>query len=113
MSDYQNQSTTTDSPIKSEDAGSAKPRRTLDKTLGKVEDAVGRTFGEPARQRVRETAESAVGAVEDVYGRARSRVDQQLANDPYKALAVALGAGLVLGLLLGRRSHTIIYQPRD
>jgi uncharacterized protein YjbJ (UPF0337 family) len=85
--------------------------------LDKVERAVSKTFGEPAAQKVRSQAEAAVNAAQDAYGRARTtateRVDRMLASDPYKALGIAAGVGLVLGLMLGQRGRRIIYLPKD
>jgi ElaB/YqjD/DUF883 family membrane-anchored ribosome-binding protein len=75
-------------------------------------------MGEPAARRVRDRAEAtlgqaeaALGQAESAYRSARFRVDRELANEPYKTLGIAVGVGVVIGLLLARRERTIIYRP--
>jgi ElaB/YqjD/DUF883 family membrane-anchored ribosome-binding protein len=83
----------------------------VEAVVGKVEGLVGRTIGEPAARKVRERAEAAIDKAEQVYSSAHARVDRELALQPYKALGIAAAAGLVVGLMLARRSRTIIYRP--
>jgi ElaB/YqjD/DUF883 family membrane-anchored ribosome-binding protein len=98
--------------------GDGRMKRPIRKAVGAVEAVVARTMGEPAARKVRDgaeaalgQAEAALGQAEGVYRSARFRVDRELANEPYKTLGIALGVGVVLGLLLARRDRTIIYRP--
>jgi ElaB/YqjD/DUF883 family membrane-anchored ribosome-binding protein len=99
-------------------AGASPRRKPLDKALGKVEAVVSKTVGPRAAQKIRDRADAAVsqaeaalGQAESVYRSARFRVYRELANEPYKTLGIALGVGVVLGLILARRERTIIYRP--
>jgi ElaB/YqjD/DUF883 family membrane-anchored ribosome-binding protein len=61
---------------------------------------------------LRSRFESARERVADNYTSARKKVvagakstDEAIRSNPYQSLAIALGAGLVVGLLVGRRSE--------
>ena len=95
-----------------------KVRKPVDKAVGAVEGVVARTLGEPAARKVRDQADAALGQAdaalaraEDAYEAARFRVDRELAEQPYRTLALAAGLGVVIGLLMARRERTIIYRP--
>ena len=87
-------------------------RRPLDKAIGTVGQVVSLTLGPPAAQRVRLQARSALGQADHAYLDARNRLDRELATQPYRSVLMALGAGVVLGLMLARRQRTITYRPR-
>ena len=78
-------------------------RAKADKVIGRVEDVVGRTLGEPAARVVRERADGVVDRAEGLYDAGRYRLDRELAEQPYKTLAITALAGLVVGFMLARR----------
>lgn len=93
-------------------------RRPMAKAVGTVEAMVAKAMGESTARRVRDSAEAAIGQAEAAIGQAESayrsarfRVDRELANQPYKTLGIAVGVGVVIGLLVARRDRTIIYRP--
>ena len=95
-----------------------KVRKPIDKAVGAVEGVVARTLGEPAARKVRDQADAALGQAdaalsraEGAYETARYRVDRELAEQPYRTLALAAGLGVIVGLLMARRERTIIYRP--
>ena len=53
----------------------------------------------------------AFARAEGAYETARYRVDRELAEQPYRTLALAAGLGVIVGLLMARRERTIIYRP--
>lgn len=61
---------------------------------------------------LRDRFETAQARLADFYNSAKTRVvagvkrtDQAIRENPYQAMAVALGVGVVVGVLLGRRSR--------
>jgi len=67
---------------------------------------------EDAISALRSRFESAQERVSDLYAGARKKVvagakytDEAIRENPYQSLAIALGAGLLVGVLLGRRSR--------
>lgn len=99
-------------------AGASPRRKPIDKAIGKIEAVVSKTAGPRAARKLRDRADAAVGQAEaalgqaeHVYRSARFRVDRELANEPYKTLGIAVGVGVVIGLILARRDRTIIYRP--
>lgn len=96
--------------------------------LGRVQDAVGGLTGDAAlqgkgkinaaagaaQQALGEAKSSLLDAVEGLVGGVRDELHAQLdtvegyvAKRPLQALGVAAGVGLLLGLLLRGRSHTV------
>lgn len=99
-------------------ATTSRRRKPIAKAIGTVEAVVAKTMGESTARKVRDRAEAALGSAESALGQAESayrsarfRVDRELANEPYKTLGIALGVGVVIGLVLARRDRTIIYRP--
>jgi len=77
----------------------------IDKIADKISEGVARA-GDTTRGAVERTA---IGAQ-----RVAGRVDPFVSERPYSAVGIALGAGVVLGLLLAGRGPKIIYvNPRD
>jgi ElaB/YqjD/DUF883 family membrane-anchored ribosome-binding protein len=67
--------------------------------------------GEEAVSTLRDRFEAAQERFTDLYASARKNVtagakyaDDTIRANPYQALAIALGAGLLVGVLLGRRT---------
>jgi ElaB/YqjD/DUF883 family membrane-anchored ribosome-binding protein len=67
---------------------------------------------EDAISALRSRFESAQERVSELYTGARKKVvagakytDEAIRENPYQSLAIALGAGLLVGVLLGRRSR--------
>ncbi len=81
------------------------------KVIDKAEGLARSTLGESAARQVREKGQRAADTVQDAFDRATARIEASVTRDPYKALAIVLGVGLGLGLMMGRRTHTIIYRP--
>lgn len=61
---------------------------------------------------LRERFEAAQEQLRDLYANAKEKVvtsakyaDDSIREHPYQALAIALGAGVLLGVLIGRRRH--------
>ena len=80
----------------------AEAEKMMDTTVEHSEDALGS---------LRARFESAQERVADLYAGARKKVvagakytDTAIRENPYQSLAIALGAGLLVGVLLGRRS---------
>jgi uncharacterized protein YjbJ (UPF0337 family) len=78
--------------------------------LGRVEDGVGGLTGD-LRTQARGKFDQAAGAVQEKFGKARDQaqdiygeVEDFTKAQPLTALAVTLGVGVVLGLLLRGRS---------
>jgi ElaB/YqjD/DUF883 family membrane-anchored ribosome-binding protein len=83
----------------------AKVQAGIDKVADRISEGVARA-GDTTRGAVKRTA---IGA-----RRMASRVDPFVSERPYSAVGIALGAGVVLGLLLARRGPKVIYvKPRD
>jgi ElaB/YqjD/DUF883 family membrane-anchored ribosome-binding protein len=60
-----------------------------------------------ARQRLAEALDNSSGMLDEIKERALAgakATDETIREHPYQALGVALGAGLLLGYLLGRRN---------
>jgi ElaB/YqjD/DUF883 family membrane-anchored ribosome-binding protein len=69
----------------------------------------GEDFGEKARD-IRDRLAAALEAVQETIGDVQERageglkeVDKSIRNNPYQALAIALGVGVAVGLLLKRK----------
>ena len=80
--------------------------------VGRLQDAVGGLIGNEGVQ-LKGKLNEAAGSVQDAYGQAQQRASDVLGDirgyaedEPVKAVAIGLAAGLVLGLLLwgGRRA---------
>jgi uncharacterized protein YjbJ (UPF0337 family) len=69
---------------------------------GKVEDAVGAVTGDKATQ-ARGQANRAAGAAQEAYGQAVDGVRDFASEQPFMAILSAMGIGIVIGILLGRR----------
>jgi uncharacterized protein YjbJ (UPF0337 family) len=85
------------------------------KGFGKVESSIGGAFGS-ADLEAKGQANEIVGNVQDFYGKAvdtvrdaTDQLDQLVDEEPYKALALAVAAGVVLGFLLGRGGRKVVY----
>jgi ElaB/YqjD/DUF883 family membrane-anchored ribosome-binding protein len=79
-----------------------------EKMMSGAADANGEEVGSALQSRF----EAAQERVADLYASARKKVnagakyaDDTIRANPYQALAIALGAGLLVGVLLGRRSR--------
>ena len=75
---------------------------TLRNVGGKVQDAVGSLTGDSSTQ-VRGKANQAAGTAQDMYGQAVDDLRDFASDQPAVALLSALGVGVLLGFLLGRR----------
>lgn len=113
MSDYRNDPIADEADLLAMDeidALSASPRPAAgerlvakaDEMVGKAEDLVRRKFGDEAAGKVRHGADVAMVRAEDAVDAGRRRLDRELLERPYQTLALAAGAGLVLGLWLRR-----------
>jgi uncharacterized protein YjbJ (UPF0337 family) len=85
------------------------------KGLGKVEGGLGGVFGSSDLE-AKGQAKEIVGNVQEFYGKAvdtvkdaTDQLDQLVDEEPYKALALAVAAGVVLGFLLGRGGRKVVY----
>ncbi len=85
------------------------------KGFGKVEGAVGGAFGSTDLE-AKGQANEIVGNVQEFYGKAvdtvrdaTDQLDDLLNDEPYKALGIAVAAGVVLGFLLGRGGRKVVY----
>ena len=83
--------------------------------FGKVEGAVGGATGSDDLE-AKGKANEIMGNVQDIYGRAVDSVkgatgnlDQLVDEEPYKALGLAVAAGVVIGFLLGRGGRKVVY----
>lgn len=83
--------------------------------FGKVESAVGGALGSSDTE-AKGQANEIIGNVQEAYGRvvdtvkdATENLDELVSEDPYKALAMAVAAGVVLGFLLGRGGRKVVY----
>jgi len=65
---------------------------------GKVQDAVG-----DAATQLRGKANQAAGTAQELYGQASDEVKSYTADQPIGALLMAMGVGVTIGYLLGRR----------
>ena len=74
---------------------------TIKSATGKVQDTVGGVFGDTSTQAQGKINEYA-GEAQSYYGEALDTVRDIAADRPMTALAAAAGAGLLVGLLLGR-----------
>jgi uncharacterized protein YjbJ (UPF0337 family) len=90
-------------------AGAAK------KGFGKMESGVGGAFGDSDLE-ARGQANEIVGNVQEFYGKAvdtvkdaTEQLEQLVDEEPYKALGLAVAAGVVLGFLLGRGGRKVVY----
>jgi uncharacterized protein YjbJ (UPF0337 family) len=73
----------------------------LQNASGKVQDAVGGLTGDSAMQ-LKGKARAAAGQIQQTYGDTLDSVRDMTASTPIAALAIAVGAGFVLGALLTR-----------
>jgi uncharacterized protein YjbJ (UPF0337 family) len=69
---------------------------------GKVQDAVGAVMGDAATQ-ARGQMNRAAGSAQNAYGQAVDEVRNFASGQPLAALMTAMGLGIVIGFLLGRR----------
>jgi uncharacterized protein YjbJ (UPF0337 family) len=69
---------------------------------GHVQDAAGGLTGDAGLQ-ARGKVNQAAGEIQQVYGDSVDRVRDYTVEQPGKALAAALGVGVILGFALGRR----------
>ena len=69
---------------------------------GKVQDAVGGLTGDAATQ-ARGKVNQAAGQAQEVYGQAMDAVKEFAVDQPVTALMTAMGVGVILGFVLGRR----------
>ena len=74
---------------------------TVKSATGKVQDAVGGVFGDTDTQAQGKMNQFA-GEAQSYYGEALDTVRDVAADRPMTALAAAAGAGLLIGILLGR-----------
>ena len=86
--------------------------------FGKVQDAVGSLTGD-ARTQAEGKLNDASGAVQNAFGQARERasdlydlVEDYAKDQPVAALAITLGVGLVLGMVLGGVGGRTVYVRR-
>jgi uncharacterized protein YjbJ (UPF0337 family) len=75
---------------------------TLRNVGGKVQDAVGGLTGDSSTQ-ARGKANQAAGEAQAVYGQAVDQVKGFASDQPLVALLSAMGVGVALGFVLGRR----------
>jgi uncharacterized protein YjbJ (UPF0337 family) len=69
---------------------------------GKLQDAAGGLTGD-AETQVRGKVNQAAGQAQEAYGRVLDDLRDFAVEEPITALVSALGVGVVLGYLLGRR----------
>jgi len=69
---------------------------------GKIQDAAGGLMGDAATQ-LRGKADQAAGKAQRAYGQAVDGVKDFAQDQPVGALLTAMGIGVALGLVLGRR----------
>jgi uncharacterized protein YjbJ (UPF0337 family) len=76
------------------------------KGVGRLQDAVGGLIGDDGVQ-LKGKLNEAAGAIQDTYGQVKERAQDVFGDvrdyaqeEPIKALAIGLGVGLALGLLL-------------
>jgi len=69
---------------------------------GKIQDAVGGLTGDTSTQ-ARGKANQAEGKVQGTYGEVLDDVRSYAADQPIAAVMAAMGVGVLLGFLLGRR----------
>ena len=69
---------------------------------GRVQDAAGGLMGDTATQ-LRGKAEQAAGKAQDAYGQAVDGVRDFAQEQPIGAVLTAMGVGVALGFILGRR----------
>ncbi|MHB8283983.1 MAG: CsbD family protein [Caulobacteraceae bacterium] len=85
------------------------------KGLGQIQGGLGGALGDSdleAKGQVNEV----IGNVQEFYGKAvdtvkdaTDQLEQLVDEEPYKALALAVAAGVVLGFLLGRGGRKVVY----
>jgi uncharacterized protein YjbJ (UPF0337 family) len=69
---------------------------------GKIQDAAGGLTGDTATQ-VRGKINQAAGQAQQVYGDALDEVTDFTKEQPLVALVTAMGMGVILGFIMGRR----------
>ncbi len=74
---------------------------TIKSATGKVQDTVGGVFGDTDTQ-MKGKVNQYAGDAQSYYGEALDTVRDIAADRPVTALAAAAGAGLLIGLLIGR-----------
>ena len=85
------------------------------KTFGKAEGAVGGVFGSTDLE-AKGQANEIVGNVQEFFGKAvdtvkdaTDQLETLVDEEPYKAIGLAVAAGVVLGFLLGRGGRKVVY----
>ena len=75
--------------------------------VGPVSDRVADKYSD-----LRARLEHLQAVVSEAYGDARKKVsegaratDQSIRSHPYESIAVAVGVGVIIGLLIGRKNH--------
>ena len=88
------------------------------KGFGKVQDAFGSLTGD-ARTQAEGKLNDAAGTVQNAFGQARDRagdlydlVEDYAKDQPVAALAITLGLGLMLGLVIGGAGGRTLYVRR-
>ena len=81
---------------------SNRPEGTLRNLGGKVQDAAGGLTGDAATKAKGKVNEAA-GSAQDMYGRAVDEVGGFVTEQPVMAMLAALGAGILLGVIIARR----------
>ncbi len=74
---------------------------TIKNVAGKVQESVGGVFGDTDSQ-ARGQANQFIGEAQSSYGEALDTIRDLAADRPITTIAAAAGAGLVIGLILGR-----------
>ncbi len=77
----------------------------LKAVVGDAEDLLKATAGQTGEriEKVRARAEESVRTARDRMQDAGLQFDEQVRENPWTAVGIAAGAGLVLGILLGRK----------
>ncbi|ANN67144.1 CsbD family protein [Bordetella bronchialis] len=79
-----------------------KTEGTAEKWAGKAQDAIGEMTGDTGTQ-IKGKARELTGRAQESYGDALNMVRDCATNNPLATVAVAVGAGLLLGALLSSR----------
>ena len=69
---------------------------------GKIEDAIGGLTGDTSTQ-AKGKANQAEGKIQGTYGEVLDEVRNYASDQPVATVMVAMGVGVLLGFLLGRR----------
>ncbi|AOB31390.1 hypothetical protein AKI39_12880 [Bordetella sp. H567] len=79
-----------------------KTEGTAQKWAGKAQDAIGEMAGDAGTQ-LKGKARELAGRTQESYGDALNMVRECASNNPLATVAVAVGAGVLLGALLSSR----------